>query len=126
MLLYTWLKQGEKFVNVDSSSVRYVWMFFLFYHSPLHLLHSTCSARFEGSPPPHHSLYLSPFPSRSHSLKRRISSAVRNLQILFQLHPGKRSFSPIRAGKTASATLKTRPIAELRAGRANFYHLDVS
>lgn len=49
------------------------------------------------------------------SPERRISSAVRNLQILFQLHPGKRSLPPVPAGKTASATLKTRPIAQLRS-----------
>lgn len=62
----------------------------------------------------------------SYSVKRRISSAVRNLQILFQLYPGKRSFSPVPAGKTACATLKTRPIVEFRAGRVNFHHLDNS
>jgi len=63
--------------------------------------------------------------SLSYSVKRRISSAVRNLQILFQLHPRKRSFSPVPAGKTACAILKTRPIVELRVSRANF-HLDNS
>lgn len=84
---------------------------FLFHRSSLHLLHSTWF-----------DVPLSLF----YSVKRRISSAVRNLQILFQLHPGKRSFSPVPAGKTACATLKTRPIVEFRVGRANFHHLDNS
>lgn len=63
------------------------------YSSCSTVLHFTYSVRLGSM-----SLSLSRFPS--YSVKRRISSAVRNLQILFQLHPGKRSFSPVPAGKT--------------------------
>lgn len=81
VILYAWVKRGEKFANVDLSSTRYIW-----YSSCSTVLHFTYSIRLGSM-----SLSLSRFPS--YSVKRRISSAVRNLQILFQLHPGKRSLS---------------------------------